>query len=233
MNETIGPIEVWVVNTDAPVSVQQSCMDLLGRKERERVGRLHRPRDRAAFLVAHGILRVLLGQRLGLDPQQINFQQHARGKPYIPGCSLKYNISHSGTWAAIAITQGLELGVDIEEIDRRIETGAIARRYFHPAEIEKLNHQKTDQERRAQFFRYWTRKEAYIKALGDGLLAPLATINTEALVRPWVIEELKAPPGYAGALAYCGTPRAVIQSPVADPGEILSACASPAPCPQV
>ena len=122
---------------------------------------------RSRWGTGRGILREVLGRALGCAPREVRFRYGAHGKPDLAGSPLRFNISHSGALAVIALAQ-VEVGVDVE-LPRPRRSDAIARRFYTPGEIERLFAQ-SDPERRADaFFRLWTCKEAFLKATGEGL----------------------------------------------------------------
>ncbi|MGZ6125109.1 MAG: 4'-phosphopantetheinyl transferase family protein [Myxococcales bacterium] len=122
---------------------------------------------RSRWGAARGILREVLGRTLGCRPSEVRFGYGTHGKPYVAGAPIRFNISHSGALAVIAVA-GVEVGVDVE-LPRRRRSDAIARRFYAPGEIERL-FAEGDPDRRADaFFRLWTCKEAFLKVTGEGL----------------------------------------------------------------
>lgn len=138
--------------------------------EQSRAGRFHFERDRRRFIVARGRLRHLLGERLNKQPERVTIQYGARGKPAVDG--LHFNLSHTGDYALYAFSTDGEVGVDLETIRPLPEADAIAATMFSPAEVAEYEHLAPD-DRTIGFFNCWTRKEAFVKALGDGLAMPL------------------------------------------------------------
>jgi 4'-phosphopantetheinyl transferase len=123
---------------------------------------------RSRWGAGRGTLREVLGRALRCAPQEVQFRYGPHGKPQAAGSPLRFNISHSGALAVIALALGAEVGVDVE-LPRVRRSDAIARRFYAPAEIERL-FAEPDQGRRADaFFRLWTCKEAFLKATGEGL----------------------------------------------------------------
>lgn len=189
--------------------------DVLSSDERERAARFHFDIHRNRYVNARRALRYVLGDRLGMDPADLRFEYAANGKPSLPGSELRFNVSHSAGYALIAVAQDRELGVDVEEIRPKDDLLALARRFFSPAEHTALEHAPAA-EIAAIFYRVWTRKEAYLKACGDGLSLALDsfTVSTDAdpghglvssargpaeLAR-WHYQTIPAPPGFAAAL---------------------------------
>jgi 4'-phosphopantetheinyl transferase len=187
----------------------------LAEDERLRAGRFIFERDRNSFVAARGILRDLLGGYIGCRPETIAFVYGPRGKPALANQSqspspLSFNLSHAHGLALIGIGREREIGVDVELIRPEFAGEEIAKRYFSPKEIDELG--KLPAELRADgFFLCWTRKEAYIKAKGDGLHIPLesfdvsltpglpARLNSADQAR-WSLRSLAPEPDYAAAM---------------------------------
>jgi 4'-phosphopantetheinyl transferase len=132
-------------------------------------------RDRRRFIVARAVLRCILADYLRVPPAAVRFSYGKRGKPALPepwADRFHFNLSHSGELALIGVTGEGRIGVDIEEFRPVAEEDRIAERFFSPREHATLVSLPKEQQQ-AAFFNCWTRKEAYIKALGDGLSCPL------------------------------------------------------------
>lgn len=169
-------VHVWCASLDLDREAREKCAAVLSENERARAERFLLERDRNSFLAAHGILRNLLAGYLGCGADVIRFVYGMHGKPdisdpLVPG-PLSFNLSHAHGLAAVAVVRGRQVGVDIEKIRPEFAGEEIARRYFSAEEVAELS--RLPAERRAEgFFRCWTRKEAYVKALGEGLHFPL------------------------------------------------------------
>lgn len=148
--------------------------DILSEEEKARAARFTFPIHRQRFIAARSILRILLSRYLSRPPQDILFSYTPYGKPYLAENStgLYFNLSHTQDYALYAISREEKIGVDIEHIktDRAIEK--IAARFFSAYENAQLN-QITADKKEAAFFQLWTCKEAFIKAIGEGLSFPL------------------------------------------------------------
>jgi len=196
---------------------------LLSDQERARAARFYHALDRHQFVVAHAVLRQTLGARLHVAPAQLDFEVGPHGKPYLPrenaaGADIRFSLSHSGDLVLLVLTIGREVGVDVERIVPENENEPLAREYFAPEEIAWLS-AVDPASRSVQFYRLWTRKEAYLKACGAGLTMPLASFSavpyTEFAVHSsrampngeprWRILDLNLGPdvgvGYAASLA--------------------------------
>jgi 4'-phosphopantetheinyl transferase len=146
--------------------------DLLSDEERQRNQRYHFAQDRRRDLIARALLRTQLAERLSTEPQSLIFTRGKHGKPALvssdPSASyLQFNLSHAGDWIVLALA-GKPVGVDIEYTPRDNDVMAIADRYFFGNEINQLKSFNED-EQRQRFFDYWTLKEAYMKARGEGI----------------------------------------------------------------
>lgn len=173
--------------------------------------------------MVRGALRTLLGRHLDAPPESLVFEYGRAGKPaLVHPAAIPFNVSHSGAIALIALSPEVEVGVDVEAIRPVPEMEKIAERFFCRAEAEDLRRLPKVERNRA-FFLCWTRKEAYIKATGDGLSMPLDSFRVvldpgmtpDFLHLPeaaglWTLQDLVPAPNYAAALAYPGPPRTVI-----------------------
>jgi 4'-phosphopantetheinyl transferase len=169
------PVHVWYALTEQLAeSAIAEARDLLSPAERARCDRFLFERDRRDFATAHALLRRALTVYGTLPPAQWVFDEGAHGKPFLaPGQSaLEFNLAHTHGLVACVLTNAGPVGVDVESLDRAVNTDAIAERYFSPAEIRALR-ATAGVERQARFIELWTLKEAYLKAIGAGLSNPL------------------------------------------------------------
>jgi 4'-phosphopantetheinyl transferase len=220
-------VEVWPVWLAAPEAVSRACRALLAPEEARRADRFAFPHLRVLYEVSHGVLRVLLSRYLKRSPHEVGFRFGIAGKPAVCGdTGLRFNLSHSGRLAAYAFTLDCEIGIDIEEVRSMPDLEPIARHYFCPAEAAQLLSLSGEIERREAFFRCWTRKESYVKAIGDGLSIPLDQFQVtllpdsparlmhvggdSAAASEWTLQHLEPAPGYLGALAYRAQARRVV-----------------------
>jgi 4'-phosphopantetheinyl transferase len=175
-----GEVHVWRASLSQTQKNLEFCRETLAEDERERAGRFHFERDRHHFIAARGILRQLLGHYLNVEPHRLSFKYTFYGKPFLAsdngGAELRFNVSHAGELALYAFSRRRELGVDIEKIRPDIEHRSIASRFFSEQEIAALRKLPVKQRQQA-FFLCWTRKEAYIKGIGEGLSLPLHTFD--------------------------------------------------------
>jgi 4'-phosphopantetheinyl transferase len=216
-------VHVWLLALDQPPSYVQSLKAILSADERDRAGRFHFQKDHDHYVVGRGTVRTILGRYLGAGPSRLRFCYTYYGKPALEkefeGESLRFNLSHSHGLALLGVTRDREIGVDIERIRPGISEEGIAERFFSDKEVRALRGLPGDLQD-VGFFNCWTRKEAYIKAKGEGLSMPLAIFDVSlvpgepaALLETrgdplesarWSLRELAAPPDFAAAIAVEG-----------------------------
>ncbi|MCA9945464.1 MAG: 4'-phosphopantetheinyl transferase superfamily protein [Anaerolineales bacterium] len=212
-------IHVWVASLNRPQVQLNQFWQHLAEDEQARANRFYFDHDRAHYIVARGLLRQLLGSFLQLPARQIAFVYGEHGKPELAAelaiSGLRFNISHAQGVALLAFARQREVGVDIEQV-RPLEDGEqIAERFFSANEVAVFTAVPPEQKPQA-FFNCWTRKEAFIKVIGEGLSCPLDSFDVtlkpgdpaellqvkgsrEAATR-WKLENLNPATGYAGAV---------------------------------
>jgi 4'-phosphopantetheinyl transferase len=193
-------VHCWSVPLDASPHLPAT----LSQDERDRCARFRFERDGRRFGVAHGALRGLLGSYLEIPPERVRFAANEFGRPELGpefGGRLKFNLSHSGDLALIAIAEHADVGVDVEVIRPSADYDDIARHFFSPDEIRQLN-ETPSRLRPEAFLMRWTQMEAYVKARGEGLGTPLTSFSVSTLHKAWSIYTLQPAPGYVGALAF-------------------------------
>jgi 4'-phosphopantetheinyl transferase len=202
-----GEAHVWRTSLEQPQERVDEFLRTLDDDERARASRFHFEKHRRNFVVGRGVLRLLLARYLGTRAQDVRFEYGAHGKPVLAGEhraeSLRFNASHSGEMALYAFVRDREVGVDVEVIKGDFATEEIAERFFSAPEIKLLSALPVT-EKPVGFFRCWTRKEAYIKAIGSGLSHPLDQFDVTVEIPGWSILDLDVEAGYAGALAVDG-----------------------------
>jgi 4'-phosphopantetheinyl transferase len=187
----MSEVEVWRVELRPEAA--RRLGSALTAEERARAGRLRRPGHAERWTVARGTLRLLLGERLGVAPEAVEIATNAHGKPHLRDAGLRFNVSHSGDVALVALAEGREVGVDVERLAR---SSAAIERTLTPAERDALG--ATD--RHAGLLQVWCRKEALAKAIGGGLDWRPQRFDT---TRPggYVLADLDVGDGYVAALA--------------------------------
>jgi 4'-phosphopantetheinyl transferase len=222
----IGPddVHVWRVYLDRDKSHNHRMREILSVDEMGRADRFYFKKDREHFTTARGMLRVILSAYLDEEPSKLRFTYNPYGKPILAGTSseetLSFNISHSDGLALYAVTRGRMVGIDLERIRRDFTCEQIAKQYFSPIENDMLFALPKGHVREKAFFSCWTRKEAYIKAKGEGLslhldkfevsLSPgkpallLKHYEFPQEVNRWLFKEIHPAQGYVAALAVEG-----------------------------
>lgn len=177
------------------------CRTVLSQEERSRAAgyKLKEPGD--VFVLARGLLRLELARRLGVDAGALRFDLRPSGKPDLrrlgaSGPDWRFSVSHTGAHVAIAFASGVDVGIDIERLDREVKPLDIAKRYFTPREFSALR--STPEEARTKaFFAGWTRKEAIVKARGLTMAESLTTLTVDLdplAVHPSHQDAPEAPP---------------------------------------
>ena len=214
---------VWRACLEVPPATIDCFLQTLSTDERARADRFYFQSDREHFIAAHGMLRAILGRYVNRAPGGLSFCYGSHGKPALigesGGSAIRFNLSHSQGVAMYAIARSREVGVDVEFIRSELDFEQIAERFFSHRERTMLRALPTKMHQLA-FFLCWTRKEAYIKARGEGLSLPLAEFDVSltpgepaALLstrpdldeaRRWSLHDLNLAPDFAGALAVEG-----------------------------
>lgn len=201
-------VEVWRIPLWPPPPDLESRYRALTPQEQERADRYHFEHSRQQLVISHFARDRILDRHLGPEPRTFVKAQH--GKPYIEGCDLRFNLTHSHQMALLAVGP-VELGVDVEYIERKTPYEDLARRFFSAPEADEFM-ALPESRRKEVFFTIWTRKEAYIKAIGEGLSHPLDAFQV-SLDRAdpylvscpgWELYEVPVEPDYRAALVTRG-----------------------------
>jgi len=169
-------VDIWRIKLDLQPATVNQLESTLSVSEALHAARFHFEKERIRYIVSHGCLRDILSQYLQSEPGKQRFEINDYGKPAVQDHKLEFNLSHSGDFALIAVTQERKVGVDVERLRSDIEIESMARRFFSPNEVSKLIALPLEL-RVSGFFNCWTRKEAYIKAQGLGLSLPLDSFD--------------------------------------------------------
>lgn len=215
LNISAHDIHIWKARLDQPDYFAQKMEGILSEDELSRARKYYFNKDTLHFVVSRGILRILLGNYLDLKPEELIFQYGTYGKPYLEG-SLQFNTSHSHGIAVYAFVYDAFIGIDIEYIRYIPDYEEIFSRFFSNYEKSIFKRIPEDQ-KLTSFFRCWTLKEAYIKAVGCGLSNPLSHFDVSyapgepaGLLRisgsfykalKWCLKDFMPFSGYAGAIA--------------------------------
>ncbi|MBI1357390.1 MAG: 4'-phosphopantetheinyl transferase superfamily protein [Acidobacteria bacterium] len=229
-------VHVRSMRTKAPEAVVAELAATLTQRERNHAAKYCFDHLRVRYILATGGLRILLGRYLNIRPERVEFRYGVKGKPSLAGSDHQFNMSHSGELALFAFTPECELGVDVERMRTVDDLFGIAAGAFCPEETAELRslpprllHQG--------FFSLWTRKEAYIKAIGQGLYAPLDRFRVSLLpgeparfvhidgdaaeARSWMLHDLTIHPEYRAAVAYRDAARPLEIWETIEPEELL------------
>ncbi len=165
---SLGEIHIWNLSLNISDSEYALYKDTLSEKELTRIDYYKFQEVKISFVASHGALRILLSKYLNIPPELLKIGRHKKGKPYsIDDHGLYFNMSNSGKLAVIVFSRDSEVGIDIEQIRPLPDLDEMIKNNFTPKEI-KLIHGKPN-EKMNRFFRFWTVKEAYLKAIGEGM----------------------------------------------------------------
>ena len=213
-------VHVWLLDLDPPERVMRRLPETLDARERARASAFLFRRDRTRYVATHGLVRYVLAGYLGGSASEVVYGYGRHGKPYLTvrgtRAALAFSVSHSANWCLCAVALKQEVGVDIEQIRADRDHMAIAERYFSRAERVAIRALPATLRLRA-FYDCWTRKEACLKASGDGLSVPLDSFDVPVAPDPLPVlarseadrhsprlATLPAVPGFAAALAVAG-----------------------------
>jgi 4'-phosphopantetheinyl transferase len=177
-----GDVHVWTADLDQPVHYRRWLARTLSVDERARANRFHFESDRRRFVAGRGLLRVILSRYLATKPDRLAFCYGPHGKPEVAASqgeddtTIRFNYSHSRGLALYAVARGRRIGVDLEILRPIPEADQIAAHFFSPRENAALRALPASQQCEA-FFNCWTRKEALVKAVGDGLTRSVEQID--------------------------------------------------------
>ncbi len=211
-------VHLWRIPLEQSAECLAARRALLSEEERTRLERYRFPELKERFVARHGALRTILSRYVGIEPVELRFQRGAEGKPRLDSHAprVRFNLSDSEDLALLAVTLDHEIGVDLEALRPLPELESLAREHLAPREREELL-ALPESERLAAFFRAWTRKEAWLKALGSGLARELDTFAVTLAPRDrarlvevkdaptecarWSLRAFVPAPGFIGALA--------------------------------
>jgi 4'-phosphopantetheinyl transferase len=216
-------VHVWRASLDQPAWRLRELAQTLSADEQARAGRFRFEQDRRRFTASHGILRAILGRYLGVKPEQLRFQAGPHGKPSLAKTlnesGLSFNMSHSHILAVFAVTRDREVGVDVERIRLIPDAEQIAERFFSSQESAVFQTIPADLKPEA-FFTCWVRKEAYVKAKGNGLSLSLDQFDVSLIpgeparllrttpdpqeANHWSLHDVSPGPGYLATVAVQG-----------------------------
>ena len=205
-------VDIWRIPVSNDPQQLDSLKNILQEEELVKAARYHQEKDRRRFITGRAMLRVILAKYLRLHPRNIQFEIGSNKKPFIKNpvlIDLKYNISHAGNWILFAIG-GSELGVDVEKIDQIFFYEEVLPISFSDIEINSIENSSSP---RSNFYLYWTRKEALIKATSQGLddhltagpcMDGLHTVSEEIAggIRSWIINSFPVDNDHIASVSY-------------------------------
>jgi 4'-phosphopantetheinyl transferase len=216
-------VHVRIASLDCRQSELRFFESILAEDEINRANRFHFQKDRERFVAGRGLLRTILSSYVGVPSDEIIFTYGSHGKPGLAWQdgrpAIEFNLAHSGGTAIYAITQDRTVGVDIELIQHDFPVQSVAERFFSLSELAELQ-ALPNKMRTEAFFKCWTRKEAFIKARGDGLSCPLSDFDVSLTpgeparllhvkwaseeASRWCMEDIESVPNCAGAVVVAG-----------------------------
>ncbi|MBO1071716.1 MAG: 4'-phosphopantetheinyl transferase superfamily protein [Dolichospermum sp. DEX189] len=212
----LNDVHIWRINLNSDELQLQFYRETLSSDEIARAERFYFPEHRQRFMAGRGTLRAILGQYLDIAPKQVEFEYQPRGKPLLAAKfadkGLLFNLSHSQDLALLGISYQHQIGVDLEYIRTMSDLEGLAKRFFSAREYEYLRLLSPAQQQQI-FFRYWTCKEAYLKATGDGLVQ-LEEIEIDLTPNQpskllvsgdWSLSELTPADNFAAAVVVAGS----------------------------
>ena len=208
-------VHVWQIDLELSTEQINNLFTLLSKDERERANKFHFERDKTRFVAARGSLRRVLSRYVGVAAERLQFNYNAYGKPgLLQAPELQFNLSHANSKALIAVSHAA-VGIDIEYSEKELDIDGIAKRFFSVNEYQLITSLSGVKKRKA-FFTGWVRKEAFLKALGQGLSYALAKVEVTLLpeqpaqiialhdeqqnLADWSMFALAVPVGYEAAL---------------------------------
>jgi len=215
-------VHIWLVDLSDFANTESALLKLLSTDEHQRAERYQFETDRLDYILRRGAMRLLLGSYLAVQPAKLEFIYNNYGKPAldVEAAPIYFNASSSNHIELLAITN-VNIGVDIELVDIEFPYLEIAKRYFSTDEVREILNLQPDLQATA-FFNCWTKKEAYIKAIGDGMSHPLPELaissdehgqfSVNAISNEttgWCISSFIPQLNYIASIAYEGEPKSV------------------------
>ena len=216
----LNVVHLWAAPLEIAAAEREALAQTLSVEELDRASRFHFEVHRNRYIAAHGWLRLVLGYYLSLAPAQLLFEHSPRGKPALSGPNeLQFNMAHSEDLALIGVGRTLQLGVDLEFVRSLSDMEELVARFFSKRESAAFRLLPEGQKARA-FFNLWTRKEAWLKATGEGITHLLDQVEVSFLPgeracllqlpaayaagAAWCLYDIAVRPGFAAALAVPG-----------------------------
>lgn len=212
-----GEIHLYCILLDSTTVFFEKCKAALSQAELDRISFFKFPSVQNSFVISQGALRLILSEYLFIEAPKIQLAKHSKGKPFVmDDLNLRFNISNSGNYAVYAFSKGDEVGIDIEKIRLLPDLDNLIEKNFSLAERAFIT--KHNEEKQQRFFKFWTVKEAYLKAIGEGMrLAPdhleftveidnykLDAVKGVFEQDDWLFKDFSFADDYVGTIAYKG-----------------------------
>jgi len=221
-------VHLWAASLDASPSILETFKLTLSSGELARAARFHFSQHRSRFIVAHGWLRQLLGAYLSIPGAAVEFDHSPQGKPFLSGSAksseLQFNMAHSDALALVAVARGTPVGIDVEWIRPLEDAGDLVERFFSARENSEFK-SLPDEQKPFAFFNLWTRKEAWLKATGEGITQLLGSVEVSFIpgaparllslpdpflpISNWTMCDITPAPGFAAAVVVAQVPAAL------------------------
>jgi len=210
-------LHVWTVSLDSTSEFIENCKSVLNDSERNRIDWFTFPQVQNNYVISQGVLRALLSGYLNIEPSQVQLSKHAKGKPFVTNdTSLFFNLSNSGKKAVFAFSRNAEVGIDLEMIRTLPDLEELIQKNFSQKETEYIK--KIESEKLKRFFFFWTIKESYLKAIGEGMrLTPdnleftiesdvIKFLGAKGFDDPieWIFKKFELDDNYIGTIVYQG-----------------------------
>ncbi|MBD0270176.1 MAG: 4'-phosphopantetheinyl transferase superfamily protein, partial [Cyanobacteria bacterium Co-bin8] len=217
---TAGTLHIWHLHLQGLEPYLEAWVGCLSPEERDRMNRFVFERDRIRYGLSRGGLRQLLSRYVNCDPAGLGFEYETRGKPHLcidgQRADLQFNLSHSGDWVVYGVSCDRAIGIDIEQVRPLRDLQQMAQRCLTTEELQVFE-QIPAEAAQAQFFEYWTGKEAFLKATGQGLTRSMSDVKadlrkgkivpqpgTTGCDQSWHLHLWQPAAGYIGATVYSG-----------------------------
>jgi len=186
----LNPLHIWKIPLDITEVEVKELFPTLTAEEQENATRFRFDKHRRRYVASHAAMRKILADHLNISDAELNVVTDRNGKPYIPNNPVYFNLSHSEEMAILALSENCSVGIDVEYVDQKVNAMSIANRFFHPLEAAQLEG-LPGKDLVNNFFRCWTAKEAYLKAMGVGITEHLKVfalkyVNTNKPYVMWV-----------------------------------------------
>lgn len=216
-------VHVWKIDINLHLNQRDELFDVLDENEKIRAKRFRFEKDQRVFIISHGILRNILSKYLKCAPCSVAFSFGEHKKPSIPQSTLKFNLSHSHSFALVAVTWNDDIGVDVENVNQKADLDGIVDRFFSHNEVKEY-FSLSKEKRLKAFYNGWTRKEAFIKATGKGLFQELKSFSVRLTpgklakvisvendnATEWRLHSVKVLKDYAAAVCWKGSHKKIL-----------------------